>query len=416
MKAVLAYSGGLDTSIIIPWLIEQYNCEVVAVCINLGSVEDPQLLRQRAAQAGASKLYIIDARREFVTRYLWPLVRSGACYEGVYLLGTAIARPLQAVHQVRVARAERADALVHGCTGKGNDQIRFEMAYRVLAPQLRVIAPWREWDIKSRPEALEYAQRHSIPLDGISRQNIYSRDSNIWHTSHEGGEIEEIAQLPPERIYQHTAALDETPEREEVEITWQAGAPAAVNGNSMPPLELLLHLNQLAARHGIGRADIVESRITGMKSRGLYETPGGTLLYRAQRELESLTFSRELRSTKSLLADKYAELIYSGKWFSHLREAIDSFMEHVTQALSGSVQLTLYRGNMLTGGRHSNYTLYDRELSSFDTSYNHQDAAGFIKLYGLQTDRIVQEREGARLHAKRDDHDLEYEQIEYSLQ
>ncbi len=387
MKAVLAYSGGLDTSIIIPWLIEHYHCEVIAVCVDLGSVKDPQRLHQRALQAGATKLYIVDARQEFVKDYLFPLVRAGARYEGQYLLGTAIARPLQASHQVRIALEEGADSLVHGCTGKGNDQIRFEMAYRVLAPHLQPIAPWREWNIGSRQEALAYAEKHKVALEGLSQEHIYSRDRNIWHTSHEGGVIEDITQAAPESIYQRTATLQDTPDDTElVEISWEQGMPTALNGSTLAPLEIILQLNQVAARHGIGRADVVESRITGMKSRGLYETPGGTLLYRALLELESLTLSRELRSTKMLLADKYAELIYSGRWFSQLREAIDAFMLHVAQRLCGRVQLALYKGNISIGRRQADYSLYSRYLSSFDTSYNHQDASGFIKLYGLQND------------------------------
>ena len=397
MKAVLAYSGGLDTSIIIPWLIEHYHCQVIAVCVDLGNVEDTEQLHRRALQAGATKLYIVDARQEFVNHYLLPLVRAGARYEGHYLLGTAIARPLQASHQVRIALEEGADSLVHGCTGKGNDQIRFEMAYQALAPNLQSIAPWREWNIDSRQAALIYAQKHKIALEGINQENIYSRDSNIWHTSHEGGEIEDIAQQPSESIYQRTTALQDTPDQQElVEIGWERGAPTAINGNNCSPLEIVLQLNQIAARHGIGRIDVVESRITGMKSRGLYETPGGTLLYRALQELESLTLSRELRSSKMFLADKYAELIYCGRWFSRLRESIDAFMLYVAQALSGWVQLILYKGNISIGGRHADYSLYSRELSSFDTSYNHQDASGFIKLYGLQNDILIPQQSNQR--------------------
>ena len=388
----MAYSGGLDTSIIIPWLIEKYRCEVIALCVDIGSIDNPERLQHRARASGASALCIVDAREEFAEHYLLPLVRSGALYESTYLLGTAIARPLQAFHQVRCALSEGADALVHGCTGKGNDQVRFETAYRVLAPQLRVIAPWREWDIGSRSEAIAYAERHNIPLDGISRENIYSRDSNIWHTSHEGGEIESVGERPPEEIYQRTTSPSAAPDQEcEVSIEWEQGVPVAVNGIRNTPAALIVALNELGGRHGIGRADVIESRITGMKSRGLYETPGGTILYRALQDLEALTMNRELRAAKRALADRYAELVYTGRWFTHLREAIEAFMAHAARVLSGTVRLVLYKATIISAGRTSPYTLYDQELSSFDTDYDHHDAGGFIKLYALQPDVIVQQ-------------------------
>ena len=385
-KIVLAYSGGLDTSIIIPWLKQRYpGAEVVAYCADVGQEEDLSGLERRAAAAGASKLHLRDLRREFVTEYLFPLLRSGAVYEGKYLLGTSIARPLQAKHQVAVALAEGADAVAHGCTGKGNDQVRFEMTYRALAPHLTVIAPWRLWEIRSREQAIDYAAAQGIDLAGISRRNIYSRDANLWHLSHEGGDLEDPAQRPGEALFQRSLAPREAPDREtEVTLEFEAGIPVAVDGERLQPVALLAHLNRLGGANAIGRTDLVESRLVGMKSRGVYETPGGTILWTALRELEGLTLDADALHAKQELALRYAELVYNGKWFTPLRTALEAFMERLAEAVSGSVSLALYKGNLTVTGRESAHGLYRRDLASFGAgSYDHADATGFINLYGL---------------------------------
>ena len=388
MKIVLAYSGGLDTSIIIPWLRERYtDSQIICVCINAGQEGDLEPLRQRAAQSGATRLYIIDARQVFVERYLFPLLRSGALYERQYYLGTAIARPLQSSQQVRVAQMEHADALAHGCTGKGNDQFRFELSYRALAPSLKIIAPWRMWDIASREDALRYARAHNIPLDGISEENIYSRDANLWHISHEGGALEEITKPPPDGVYLRTVDPKRAPDREStVAIGFEKGAPVSINGTALQPMELLIKANEIAAQHGIGRSDIVETRIVGMKSRGLYETPGGTLLYHALRELEAITIDKELRALKQYLSDRYADLVYNGKWFSEERTAIDGFMERAAANVSGEIAMTLYKGSVTPLTRRARRGLYDRDVASFGAGgYEHAQAEGFVNLYGLPT-------------------------------
>ena len=385
-KIVLAYSGGLDTSIIIPWLKQRYpGAEVVAYCADVGQEEDLSGLERRAAAAGASKLHLRDLRREFVTEYLFPLLRSGAVYEGKYLLGTSIARPLQAKHQVAVALAEGADAVAHGCTGKGNDQVRFEMTYRALAPHLTVIAPWRLWEIGSREQAIDYAAAQGIDLAGISRRNIYSRDANLWHLSHEGGDLEDPAQRPGEALFQRSLAPRAAPDREtEVTLEFEAGIPVAVDGERLQPVALLAHLNRLGGANAIGRTDLVESRLVGMKSRGVYETPGGTILWTALRELEALTLDADALHAKQELALRYAELVYNGKWFTPLRTALEAFMERLAEAVSGSVSLALYKGNLTVTGRESAHGLYRRDLASFGAgSYDHADATGFINLYGL---------------------------------
>lgn len=388
MKIVLAYSGGLDTSIIIPWIRERYpHSEVVCVCVNAGQKGDPKRLRARAAQSGATRLYIVDARRAFVEQYLFPLLRSGALYERQYYLGTAIARPLQASQQVRVAQIENADALAHGCTGKGNDQFRFELTYRALAPSLQIIAPWRVWDITSREDALQYARAHNIPLDGISEENIYSRDENLWHISHEGGALERITRAAPEGIYLRTAAPHDAPDKElRLTIGFKCGVPVSVDGTLHSPMELLTTLNEHAAKHGVGRADIVETRIVGAKSRGLYETPGGTVLYYALRELEAITIGRELRALKNYLSDRYADLIYNGKWFSEERQAIDAFMSSVARHTTGEIAVALYKGGVRPVTRSAERGLYNEAVASFGTGgYEHAQAEGFVNLYGLST-------------------------------
>ena len=387
-KIVLAYSGGLDTSIIIPWLKEHYdNAEIIAMCTDVGQQEDLSGLQQKALDSGASKLFLIDAKKEFITDYLFPLLRSGAIYEGKYLLGTSIARPLQAKHQVAVALKEQADAVAHGCTGKGNDQLRFELTYKALAPHLKVIAPWRSWNIRSREEAVDYAKKHRIPIGDISKKNIYSLDWNIWHLSHEGGDLEDPWKRPDESIYQMAKSPKQSPDREtEITIDFEAGYPVGLNGRKLDPLEMLTELNAVGSENGIGRVDLVETRMVGMKSRGVYETPGGTILFHALRELETITLDGQALHYKQLVSLQYAELVYSGKWFSGLRKALDAFMAEISRFATGSVKLALYKGNILVAGRTSPYSLYSQKLASFGASdYDHSDATGFINLFGLST-------------------------------
>jgi argininosuccinate synthase len=385
-KIVLAYSGGLDTSIIIPWLKEKYpGTEVVAVCTDVGQNEDLSGLEAKAKASGASKLYLMDLREEFARDYLFPMLRSGAIYEGKYLLGTSIARPLQAKAQVEIALKEGADAVAHGCTGKGNDQVRFELAYKALAPQLTVIAPWRVWNIRSREEAIDYAQSHGVDLGSISKKNIYSRDMNVWHMSHEGADLEDPWNRPQEPLFQLTKSLRDAPDKEtEVSIDFEKGFPVAVNGKKLSPFQIITSLNEVGAVNGIGRTDAVENRRVGMKSRGVYETPGGTILYTALRELEMLTLDTDCLHFKQNVAQTYADLVYGGKWFTPLRDSLEAFMEKVSEFTTGTVRLALYKGNIIIAGRKSPYSLYLKDLASFGaTSYDHGDATGFINLYGL---------------------------------
>ena len=386
-KIVLAYSGGLDTSIIIPWLKENYQgAEVIGICTDVGQNEDLSGLEAKAKASGASKLYLLDLRDEFAKDYLFPLLRSGGIYEGKYLLGTSIARPLQAKAQVEIALKEGADAVSHGCTGKGNDQVRFELAYKALAPQLTVIAPWRMWNIRSREEAIDYAKSHNIPLGNISKKNIYSRDMNAWHMSHEGGDLEDPWNRPQEPLFQLSKSPKDAPDAEtEVTIGFEKGFPVSVNGKAMKPFDLLTTLNAMGAANGIGRSDIVENRRVGMKSRGVYETPGGTILYAALRELEMLTLDADCLHMKRAVAETYADLVYGGKWFTPLRESLDAFLAKVMEFTTGDVRLALYKGNVIIAGRSSPYSLYQKDLASFGaSSYDHADATGFINLYGLQ--------------------------------
>jgi argininosuccinate synthase len=385
-KIVLAYSGGLDTSIIIPWLKEKYpGAEVVAVCTDVGQNEDLSGLEAKAKSSGASRYYLMDLREEFARDYLFPMLRSGAIYEGKYLLGTSIARPLQAKAQVEIALKEGADAVAHGCTGKGNDQVRFELAYKSLAPQLVVIAPWRVWNIRSREEAIDYAQSHGVNLGAISKKNIYSRDMNAWHMSHEGGDLEDPWNRPQEPLFQLTKSLKDAPDREtEVTIDFEKGIPVSVNGKKMSPFQILTAVNEVGAANGIGRTDAVENRRVGMKSRGVYETPGGTILYTALRELEMLTLDTDCLHFKQNIAQTYADLVYGGKWFTPLRESLEAFMEKISEFTTGTVKMALYKGNIIIAGRKSPYSLYLKDLASFGaTSYDHGDATGFINLYGL---------------------------------
>ena len=387
-KIVLAYSGGLDTSIIIPWLKEHYaGAEIVCMCTNVGQDEDWENMESKALASGASKIEIRDIREEFATSFLFPMLKAGAVYEGKYLLGTSIARPLQAKHQVEVALNEGADAVAHGCTGKGNDQVRFELTYKALGPHLQVIAPWRIWNISSREDAIDYAKNHGIPLGNISKKNIYSRDWNIWHMSHEGGDLEDPWNRPQESMMQLSKSPKDAPDTEtEITIDFEAGIPVGIDGNKLPALEILERLNKIGGENGIGRADIVETRLVGMKSRGVYETPAGTLLFDALRELEMITLDAETLSFKKMLALRYGELIYAGKWFTTLRSSMDAFMNEACKYVTGSVRLVLYKGNIIIGGRKSPYSLYLEDLASFgESSYDHHDATGFINLFGLST-------------------------------
>jgi argininosuccinate synthase len=383
-KVVLAYSGGLDTSIIIPWLKEHYHCEVVAMVGDVGQSEDLEAARKKALATGASECFVEDLKAEFVTDYIWPTLRSGAIYEYKYLLGTSMARPVLAKQQVELAHRVGADAVAHGCTGKGNDQVRFELTYRALGPELEVIAPWREWDINSREQAIDYAHAHNIPIEQTTKQ-IYSRDRNLWHISHEGGELEDPANAPVEPMWQWVASPESAPDKPaEVEIGFEAGVPVSVEGNPLSPVALVELLNKLAAKHAVGRTDIVENRLVGIKSRGAYETPGGTLLVRAHQELESICLDRETLHLSQQLAVRYAEVVYYGMWFTPLREALDAFFAQAQKPVTGSVRLRLYKGNVTVLARRSPFSLYRTALASFRMEgYNPKDAEGFIHLLGL---------------------------------
>jgi len=384
-KVVLAYSGGLDTSIIIPWLNENYGMDVIAMIADVGQGEDLDAVKAKAYATGAKKAVVLDLREEFLTDYVFPTVRAGAVYEDKYLLGTSMARPVIAKHQVEVALAEGAEALSHGSTGKGNDQVRFEHAYQALAPELKIIAPWREWDLKSREDCLDYAEAHGIQV-AQSREKIHSRDRNLWHISHEGGELEDAGNAPLESTWVWTRSPQDAPDRTEtVEIGFEQGNPVSVNGMRLEPVQLLELLNEIAARNAVGRIDLVENRFVGIKSRGIYETPGGTLLMAAHRELEAMTLEREVKHYKQQIALKYAELVYFGLWFTPLREALDGFVATTQKSVTGTVKLALYKGNVSIAGRASEFALYSPELSSFTMgdSYDQKDAAGFIRILGL---------------------------------
>jgi argininosuccinate synthase len=385
-KVALAYSGGLDTSVIIPWLKENYGCEVVAVCGDIGQGDEELAgLEEKARKTGASEVHVADMREEFVSQYLWKMVRSGGVYEHKYLLGTSIARPLLAKKQVEVALATGCDGLAHGCTGKGNDQVRFELTYKALAPHLAVIAPWREWKIVSREDAIEYARQHNVPISA-STTKIYSRDRNIWHISHEGGALEDPANRAPDDIWMLTKSPAEAPDTpSEVTIGFDRGIPVSANGNKVGAVELLETLNQIGGTHGVGRIDLVENRFVGMKSRGCYETPGGTLILSAARELEALTLDKSTLHYKQKLALDYAEMVYNGLWFTPLREALDAFFEIVSEPVTGEVKLRLYKGTIEPLSRKSPYSLYSLDIASFTmgASYDQKDALGFINLIGL---------------------------------
>ena len=385
-KVALAYSGGLDTSIIIPWLKEKYGCSVVAVCGDIGQGPDElKGLKAKAKATGASEVYVEDMREEFVTQYLWPMLRSGAVYEHKYLLGTSIARPLLAKKQAEVALATGCDALSHGCTGKGNDQVRFELTYMAIAPDLPVIAPWREWDIKSREDAIEYAAQRNIPIAQTTKK-IYSRDRNIWHISHEGGKLEDPINAVPDDVWMLSVHPWEAPDKPGyVTIGFEKGRPVSLNGKPVPPVKLLETLNKLGGAHGVGRIDLVENRFVGMKSRGAYETPGGTILMTAYKELESLVLDKNTSHYKQKLSLDYAELVYNGFWFTPLREALDAFFESTAKDVTGEIKMKLFKGHCDAVSRTSPNSLYSLDIASFTmgAEYDQKDARGFIKLNGL---------------------------------
>jgi len=384
-KVVLAYSGGLDTSVIVPWLIENYGCEVICYTADIGQGEELSGLPAKAKASGASKIYIEDLKEEFARDYLMPLLKSGAIYERKYLLGTSVARPLIAYHLVKTAHKEGADAIAHGCTGKGNDQVRFELTAMALDPRLKVIAPWREWNIRSREDALAYAQSRSIPVSS-SLKSIYSRDRNLWHLSHEGGLLEDPWNEPEENMYQMSVSPENAPDQPEmISLEFEKGIPVKLNETSLPPHELIAALNEIGGRHAIGRVDLVENRLVGMKSHGVYETPGGTILMAAHQELEALCLDRDTLHFKEIIAHRYAELVYYGQWFTPLREALDQFINKTQEPVSGIVKLKLYKGNIIIAGRKSPESLYREDFATFgqDDVYNQKDAQGFITLFGL---------------------------------
>ncbi|HEY5415846.1 MAG TPA: argininosuccinate synthase [Gemmatimonadaceae bacterium] len=400
---VLAYSGGLDTSIIVPWLREKYDARVICVAADIGQGPDELAgVRAKALASGAEECYVEDLRDEFVRDFIFPTLRAGAIYNRKYLLGTSMARPLIAKRQVEVARAVGADALAHGCTGKGNDQVRFELTYMAFAPDLPVIAPWREWDIRSREDAIAYAAARNIPV-AATKEKIYSRDRNLWHISHEGGILEDPAQGPPKDVFMLSTDPEDAPnEPEEVRIGFDAGTPVSVNDRELGPVDLIAELNAIGGRHGVGRIDLVEDRMVGMKSRGVYETPGGTLLYAAHSELEQLVLDRRTLAAKDLVAPRYADIVYEGRWWTTEREAYDAFVDVTQQRVTGSVALRLYKGAAAVIGRQSEHALYDERFVTFgeDDVYQQSDAAGFIRLYGLSMRvRAIKDQEMAAARA-----------------
>jgi argininosuccinate synthase len=384
-KVVLAYSGGLDTSVIVPWLKENYGCEVICFCADVGQAEELDGLEQKALASGASQYFVRDLREEFVRDYVFPVLKAGAVYERKYLLGTSMARPLIAKHMVDIAHQVGADAVAHGATGKGNDQVRFELTTMALDPRLKIIAPWREWDIRSREDAINYAQKHNVPVTATIK-SIYSRDRNLWHLSHEGGLLENPWNEPEESMFLLSASPENAPdEAVYVEIEFVSGTPVAVDGQKMSPAELLAYLNNIGGAHGIGRVDLVEGRLVGMKSHGVYETPGGTILLAAHRELESLVLDKETIAYKDMVAIKYAELVYNGMWFAPLRESLAAFVDSTQGPVTGTVRLKLYKGNIIVAGRKSKFSLYREDFATFgqEDVYDQSDAEGFIRLYGL---------------------------------
>ncbi len=385
-KVVLAYSGGLDTSIIIPYLKDKYGCQVIAYAANIGQGdEELRGLDKKAKKTGADKFYILDLRKEFVEKFLFTMIKANAVYERKYLLGTSIARPLIAKYQAKIALKEGADALAHGCTGKGNDQVRFELTYKVFAPKLKVIAPWREWDIRSREDAIRYADEHNVPIKATLKK-IYSRDGNLWHLSHEGGELENPWNEPKSDMFVRTVSPEKAPNKPTfVQIEFKRGVPVAIDGKKYDAVTLVERLNRIGAANAIGRVDLVENRLVGMKSRGVYETPGGTILYAAHSELEHIILDKDTLHYKDIVAQRYAELVYNGQWYTPLREAIDAFVESTQKYLTGTVRLKLYKGSISAAGVKSPYSLYREDLATFsqDEVYDQKKAEGFIDLFGL---------------------------------
>ncbi len=384
-KVVLAYSGGLDTSVIIPWLKENYNgCEVIAMCADIGQGDELNVVHDKALASGASKVYIENLTKPFLEEYVWPTLQAGAVYEGKYLLGTSFARPLIAKKLVEIAEKEGADAIAHGATGKGNDQVRFELTVKALAPQLKIVAPWRLWDIRSREDAIAYAKKHNIPV--ATSNKTYSMDRNIWHLSHEGSDLENPWNAPKDEMYLVSKAPEQAPDKATyVTVDFEKGIPVAVDGVKMDAVALLTKLNELGAANGVGITDIVENRLVGMKSRGVYENPGGAILYYAHRELEYLCLDRAMLHYKEGVAIRYGELVYDGMWFSQLREALDAFVKQTQETVTGTVRVKLYKGNIMSAGAKSPYSLYSEEFVTFerDEVYNQADAEGFINLFGL---------------------------------
>jgi len=385
-KIVLAYSGGLDTTVIIPWLKENYECEVIAVAVDVGQGEELAPLNEKAIKSGASKIFIKDVREEFVTDFIWPTLKMGAIYEREYLLGTSFARPIIAKCLVEVALAEGADVISHGATGKGNDQVRFELTIKALAPHIKVIAPWRLWDIKSREEAIDYANARGLPVP-VSKNRPYSMDRNLWHLSHEGADLESPWNAPPDDlclICKNPIEAADTPET--IELDFASGVPTQLNGKPLGPVQLIEALNEVGAKHGVGITDLVENRLVGMKSRGVYETPGGAILYKAHQILESITLDRATLHYKDMMAVRFSELVYDGQWYSTLRESISAFADETQKTVTGTVRLKLYKGNIIPAGVKSPYTLYMEQIATFGDSkelYNHSDSEGFINLFGL---------------------------------
>jgi argininosuccinate synthase len=401
----LAYSGGLDTSIIVPWLKERYGARVICVAADIGQGEELEGVRAKAMASGADECYVEDLRREFVEDFVWPTLRAGAVYGRKYLLGTSMGRPLIARRQVEIARQVGADALAHGCTGKGNDQVRFELTYAAFAPDLPIIAPWREWNIRSREDAIAYAEAHKVPV-AATRDKIYSRDRNVWHISHEGGVLEQPDVAPPADLFMLTTAPENAPDQpEEVTIGFHSGTPVSVNGVELDSVDLVVALNKIGGRHGVGRIDLVEDRLVGMKSRGVYETPGGTLLYSAHSELEQLVLDRRTLAAKDLVAPRYADLVYEGRWWTTEREGYDAFVNVTQERVTGTATLRLFKGTASVVGRESEHALYDERFVTFgeDDVYQQSDAAGFIRLYGLSARvRAIRDQEMAAAKAEKE--------------
>ena len=385
-KVVLAYSGGLDTSVIIPWLKEHYNnCEVIAACADLGQGDELEPVHDKALKTGASKCYIMDLKEEFISDYVWPTVKAGAVYEKKYLLGTSFARPLIAKKLVEIAEKEGADAIAHGATGKGNDQVRFELSVKALAPQLAIIAPWREWELRSRDQEIDYAAAHNIPIP-VSHDHDYSMDRNMWHLSHEGSDLEDPWNAPKDELFIVTNIPEKAPDKPEyVELEYVEGVPVSVNGEKLSPAKLVEKLNEIGIRNAVGITDMVEDRLVGMKSRGVYENPAGAIIYYGHNDLENLCLDRATQSFKQQVSIRYSELVYDGMWFSQLREALDAFVNETQKTVTGTVRMKLYKGNIYSAGVKSPYSLYSQEYVTFgeDEVYNQADATGFINLFGL---------------------------------